>query len=202
MWPYRARQGGWGESSRRIFGDFWGNAPLVEVHQLKNQLSQKEFRHKAVIDWANAYLFENKYSGSLRFLFFYQLVAKLCSCYQKIFENQFDGSFFLYKLLVAKLCSCLFSDSDFLEKKTVFNKMCYLSIATLLVRFKYYHAWLLADAICNLSGLGFHGYSACGSCKWDLVSNVDVLQFEVIVMPFLYFPGNFLLSSLDMLYTV
>lgn len=95
-----------------------------------------------------------------------------------------------------------FSDSDFLEKKTVFNKMCYLSIATLLVRFKYYHAWLLADAICNLSGLGFHGYSACGSCKWDLVSNVDVLQFEVIVMTFLYLPGNLLLSSLFKLCSV
>lgn len=95
-----------------------------------------------------------------------------------------------------------FSDSDFLEKKTVFNKMCYLSIATLLVRFKYYHAWLLADAICNLSGLGFHGYSACGSCKWDLVSNVDVLQFEVIVMTFLYLLGNLLLSSLFKLCTV
>lgn len=80
--------------------------------------------------------------------------------------------------------------------------MCYLSIATLLVRFKYYHAWLLADAICNLSGLGFHGYSACGSCKWDLVSNVDVLQFEVIVMTFLYLLGNLLLSSLFKLCTV
>lgn len=104
--------------------------------------------------------------------------------------------------LVANLCSCFFSDSDFLEKKTVFNKMCYLSIATLLVRFKYYHAWLLADAICNLSGLGFHGYSACGSCKWDLVSNVDVLQFEVTVMTFLYLLGNLLLSSLFKLCTV
>lgn len=71
------------------------------------------------------------------------------------------------------------AESEFVEKKTVFAQMCFLSVATMLVRFKYYHAWLLSDAICNLSGLGFHGYSPDGSAKWDLVSNVDVLQFEV-----------------------
>lgn len=104
MWPYRARQGGWGESSRRIFGDFWGNAPLVEVHQLKNQLSQKEFRHKAVIDWANAYLFENTCSGSFGFLFFYQLVAKLCSCYQKISLMGLSSSTNYWLLNYAHVC--------------------------------------------------------------------------------------------------
>jgi hypothetical protein len=57
--------------------------------------------------------------------------------------------------------------------------MMYLVITTTICRFKYYHAWLLADAICNASGLGFSGYDAKGRARWDLISNVDVLKFEV-----------------------
>lgn len=54
-----------------------------------------------------------------------------------------------------------------------------MMMATTVVRFKYYHAWLLADAICNNSGLGFNGYDENGNAKWDLISNINVLQFEV-----------------------
>jgi hypothetical protein len=57
--------------------------------------------------------------------------------------------------------------------------MMYLVIVTTICRFKYYHAWLLADAICTASGLGFNGYDAEGRARWDLISNVDVLKFEV-----------------------
>jgi hypothetical protein len=57
--------------------------------------------------------------------------------------------------------------------------MMYLVIVTTICRFKYYHAWLLADAICNASGLGFNGYDADGTARWDLISNVDVVKFEV-----------------------
>lgn len=37
----------------------------------------------------------------------------------------------------------------------------------------------MADAICNNSGLGFDGYQKDGSPKWDLISNVNVIGFEV-----------------------
>jgi hypothetical protein len=57
--------------------------------------------------------------------------------------------------------------------------MMYLVVASTISRFKYYHAWLLADAICNASGLGFNGYDAKGRARWDLISNVDILKFEV-----------------------
>lgn len=70
-------------------------------------------------------------------------------------------------------------EDEFIEQTSVVSQLCYLSIATLLVRFKYYHAWMLADAICNLSGLGFNGFSPDGSPRWDLISNVDVIRFEV-----------------------
>lgn len=82
---------------------------------------------------------------------------------------------------------CAVSDDDFVENKTAVEQLLYLSVATVLVRFKYYHAWVLADAICNLSGLGFNGYSADGTARWDLVSNVDVLGFEVIAFVNLHF---------------
>jgi len=58
-------------------------------------------------------------------------------------------------------------------------KIWYLLVATMLVRFKYYYAWLFADAICNSSGLGFSGYDEQGNANWDLISNVDVWKFEV-----------------------
>ena len=43
----------------------------------------------------------------------------------------------------------------------------------------YYHAWILSEAVCNASGLGFSGYDAKGNAKWDIATNVDILGFEV-----------------------
>lgn len=63
-------------------------------------------------------------------------------------------------------------------------------MATTTIRFKYYHAWLLADAICNNSGLGFNGYEKDGNPKWDLISNINVISFEVSF-------GWFLLSWIE-----
>ena len=60
-------------------------------------------------------------------------------------------------------------------------KIWYLIIATMLVRFKYYHAWLFADAICNNSGLGFNGFDENNQARWDLVSNVNIFEFEVSI---------------------
>lgn len=52
-------------------------------------------------------------------------------------------------------------------------------MATTVIRFKYYHAWLLSDAICNNSGLGFNGYESDGNPKWNLITNINVISFEV-----------------------
>ncbi|KAI5651862.1 MBOAT, membrane-bound o-acyltransferase family domain-containing protein [Phthorimaea operculella] len=54
----------------------------------------------------------------------------------------------------------------------------YAYLATLVVRCKYYHAWLLSEAICNNSGMGFNGYDTQGQPKWDKMSNIDVFDFE------------------------
>ncbi|XP_068631725.1 lysophospholipid acyltransferase 6 [Battus philenor] len=55
----------------------------------------------------------------------------------------------------------------------------YAYLSTLVVRCKYYHAWLLSEAICNNSGMGFNGYDANGVPKWDKMSNIDVFGFEL-----------------------
>ncbi|KOC59675.1 Lysophospholipid acyltransferase 2 [Habropoda laboriosa] len=95
------------------------------------------------------------------------------------------------KVVVSLLCAAMFvtfiptypiqklKDDDFLKNTTVFYKVWFLMVATMLVRFKYYHAWIFADAICNNSGLGFSGIDEKGEAKWDLFSNVDVSGFEM-----------------------
>uniref|UniRef100_A0A1B6C2P6 Uncharacterized protein n=1 Tax=Clastoptera arizonana TaxID=38151 RepID=A0A1B6C2P6_9HEMI len=94
------------------------------------------------------------------------------------------------KILCSIVCAAFFAtflssfpvqrvkDEDFLEGRTALYQLGFLSIATVLIRFKYYHAWLFSDAVCNLSGLGFHGYNVDGTARWDLVTNVDILKFE------------------------
>lgn len=69
-------------------------------------------------------------------------------------------------------------DDDFVENTTLLYKFWYLSMATMLVRFKYYFAWLFADAICNNSGIGFAGYDANGGAMWDKFSNIHIFKFE------------------------
>ncbi|XP_028027027.1 lysophospholipid acyltransferase 1 isoform X1 [Bombyx mandarina] len=54
----------------------------------------------------------------------------------------------------------------------------YAYLSTLVVRCKYYHAWLLSEAICNNCGMGFNGFSTDGTPKWDKMSNIDVFGFE------------------------
>jgi lysophospholipid acyltransferase 1/2 len=71
-----------------------------------------------------------------------------------------------------------FAEREFLESSFLYRS-CYILAATSVARWKYYLAWILADAICNASGLGFGGYDEYGFPRWDLISNVDVAGVEV-----------------------
>lgn len=100
------------------------------------------------------------------------------------------GCVVLKKILGAAACAVLFihlgpafniahlKDESFFSQ-TLAWKIFYIYVTTLVARLKYYHAWLVADAICNNSGLGFNGFSETGEQKWDLISNVDIISFEV-----------------------
>ncbi|XP_054707299.1 lysophospholipid acyltransferase 6-like [Uloborus diversus] len=70
-------------------------------------------------------------------------------------------------------------DPKFLNNTPWYSKLIYLVLATSVVRSKYYHAWLLGEAVCNASGMGFNGCSGDGRSKWDLMSNVDIIRFEL-----------------------
>ena len=62
---------------------------------------------------------------------------------------------------------------------SIFYRVYYLYMSLLMRRVKYYLAWVLADAVNNASGLGFNGYDDKGNPKWDLVTNVKIIQLEV-----------------------
>ncbi|XP_044018627.1 lysophospholipid acyltransferase 2 isoform X2 [Aphidius gifuensis] len=94
------------------------------------------------------------------------------------------------KIISSIICAILFisllpvfpiqkvKDDDFLQSSTLY-KIMYLIISTTIVRFKYYYAWLFADAVCNNSGLGFNGIDADGKPHWDKFSNIDIFKFEL-----------------------
>ncbi|KAL2712656.1 lysophospholipid acyltransferase 6 [Vespula squamosa] len=94
------------------------------------------------------------------------------------------------KVIASLICAAFFvtflsmfsiqkiKDNEFLEGTTILYKIWYIYVSTMMVRFKYYHAWIFADAICNNSGLGFDGYRENGEPRWDKFANVDVINFE------------------------
>lgn len=47
---------------------------------------------------------------------------------------------------------------------------------------KFYLAWVLSDAVNNASGLGFNGYDDYQNEKWDLVSNINIYNLEVLTI--------------------
>lgn len=88
------------------------------------------------------------------------------------------------KMVLAIICAVVFilflprfpisriKEENFIENTTYSYKFWYLTVATSLVRAKYYFAWTLSDAICNNAGLGWDGTS------WNKYSNVDIYHFE------------------------
>uniref|UniRef100_A0A8C5G7S4 Uncharacterized protein n=1 Tax=Gouania willdenowi TaxID=441366 RepID=A0A8C5G7S4_GOUWI len=53
-----------------------------------------------------------------------------------------------------------------------------LYVAMLALRPKYYFVGTRADAINNAAGFGFNGYNKDGSLRWDLISNLRILDIE------------------------
>ncbi|GAV08453.1 hypothetical protein RvY_18138 [Ramazzottius varieornatus] len=85
---------------------------------------------------------------------------------------------YLHITLVAAVPLELLTDDAVVSKLSFFQLMFYILIATTFIRLKYYLAWLLSDAVANASGLGFNGYDELGKARWDLVSNVDIIEVE------------------------
>ncbi|XP_025836121.1 lysophospholipid acyltransferase 2 isoform X2 [Agrilus planipennis] len=96
-------------------------------------------------------------------------------CFQKAILSLICA--FIYIKFTPMFPIASLKDDDF-ENKSLTYKFVYLHMVTMLVRFKYYFAWLLSDAICNNAGLGFNGYDEHGAFKWNRFSNINILKFE------------------------
>ncbi|XP_034531393.1 membrane-bound O-acyltransferase domain-containing protein 2 [Notolabrus celidotus] len=97
--------------------------------------------------------------------------------------------------VISKLCTCAISlgiylslckllpvehaiDEEFVSSTPFYLQVIYLYLAMLALRPKYYFVWTLADAINNAAGFGFNGYNKDGSPRWDLISNLRILDIE------------------------
>ncbi|XP_075963947.1 LOW QUALITY PROTEIN: membrane-bound glycerophospholipid O-acyltransferase 2 [Anarhichas minor] len=97
------------------------------------------------------------------------VISKLCTC---------AISLAIY-LSVCKLLPVEHSINDDFVSSTPFHlQVIYLYLAMLALRPKYYFVWTLADAINNAAGFGFNGYNKDGSPRWDLISNLRILDIE------------------------
>ncbi|XP_064781629.1 lysophospholipid acyltransferase 2-like [Oncorhynchus masou masou] len=97
--------------------------------------------------------------------------------------------------VVRKLATCFFSlmvflsvckvfpverniEDDFIATTPFYAQVVYLYLSMLTTRPKYYFVWTLADAINNAAGFGFNGYNSDGSPRWDLISNLRIMDIE------------------------
>ncbi|XP_072221296.1 lysophospholipid acyltransferase 2 isoform X3 [Leuresthes tenuis] len=97
------------------------------------------------------------------------VISKLCTCAISL------GIYLsLYKLLPVDHSI----DDDFVKSTPFYLQVIYLYLAMLALRPKYYFIWTLADAINNAAGFGFNGYNKDGSPRWDLISNLRILDIE------------------------
>uniref|UniRef100_A0A8C7ZFK9 Membrane bound O-acyltransferase domain containing 2a n=1 Tax=Oryzias sinensis TaxID=183150 RepID=A0A8C7ZFK9_9TELE len=97
------------------------------------------------------------------------VISKLCTC-----AISLAVYLSLYKLLPVE-----YSIDDYFVKSTpLYLQVIYLYLAMLALRPKYYFVWTLADAINNAAGFGFNGYNKDGSPRWDLISNLRILDIE------------------------
>lgn len=99
-----------------------------------------------------------------------------------IFRKLLLAAFFGFlTVFVAPYWPCtLLTDEKFAEESFLYKNFLLVFVST-LHRYKYYFAWILAEASNLSAGLGFNGYDANGHAKWDLIDNVVVLKTEFAV---------------------
>ncbi|XP_013777137.1 lysophospholipid acyltransferase 2-like [Limulus polyphemus] len=98
---------------------------------------------------------------------------------QKITVSIFFALFLV--IIVPHFPITYLTEEKFLNETPWLSQMFYIIVATSVVRSKYYHAWLLGEAVCNAAGQGFNGFTSGGQPRWDLMSNVDIVRFEMSV---------------------
>jgi len=90
----------------------------------------------------------------------------------------FSGFCFLLLVFVAPSMGPEIIADDYYKNLGIIKWSLIWFFVIMMQRVQYYYAWVLADAICNLSGFGFNGYDANGKERWDLVTNVHPFRVE------------------------
>ncbi|KAL7048891.1 hypothetical protein ACKWTF_003517 [Chironomus riparius] len=118
-------------------------------------------------------------------------ISKLDGANKKIVTEPSPVKTVLKKVLASVVCAYIFiklinvypiksvKEDAFIDDTTIIYKFWYLMMMTMAVRFKYYFAWMLADAIVNNAGMGFNGFESDGTAKWDGLTNIYVIPFEL-----------------------
>ncbi|XP_077077000.1 lysophospholipid acyltransferase 2b [Siphateles boraxobius] len=99
-----------------------------------------------------------------------EVIRKLATCFISL----------LVFLSVCKVCPVERNvDDDFIATTPFYAQVVYLYLSMLTTRPKYYFVWTLADAINNAAGFGFNGYDSDGLPRWDLISNLRIMNIEL-----------------------
>uniref|UniRef100_A0A673I294 Membrane-bound O-acyltransferase domain-containing protein 2-like n=1 Tax=Sinocyclocheilus rhinocerous TaxID=307959 RepID=A0A673I294_9TELE len=99
-----------------------------------------------------------------------EVIRKLATCFISL----------LVFLSVCKVCPVERNvDDDFIATMPFYAQVVYLYLSMLTTRPKYYFVWTLADAINNAAGFGFNGYDSNGLPRWDLISNLRIMNIEL-----------------------
>uniref|UniRef100_A0A0N5A2T0 Lysophospholipid acyltransferase n=1 Tax=Parastrongyloides trichosuri TaxID=131310 RepID=A0A0N5A2T0_PARTI len=89
-----------------------------------------------------------------------------------------QGFAFLAVYLIFKNYTCDKVLEPHIYSLPFFKWLFVCQIGIIALHCRYFFAWYLADAICNISGFGFNGYDDKGEEKWDLCTNVDPMKVE------------------------
>ncbi|OXA57729.1 membrane-bound O-acyltransferase domain-containing protein 2 [Folsomia candida] len=149
----------------------------------KNSELEKAYAISEVPDalefWSYIFQFQSMLAGPLvffkdfrQFIYYDESPSSVVVVLKKLFGSIFFALLYL-KVAPSYNISHL-REEEFLQR-AFWNKIVFIHVSTSLERSKYYHAWILSDAVCNASGLGYKKETK----SWDLVTNVDALAFEL-----------------------
>jgi len=83
------------------------------------------------------------------------------------------GFFYKSKFPVTYLLEDEFTQQSF------FYKFIYIYVCCICIRCMYYSGWLLTELSCLIAGLSYNGHTADGKIKWDRVTNIHPLEWEL-----------------------
>ncbi|KAK3583175.1 hypothetical protein CHS0354_025694 [Potamilus streckersoni] len=70
------------------------------------------------------------------------------------------------------------ADPGFIANHSFLYRLWYMWLSMTLCKARYYVAWTLGDAVHNASGFGWAGVDRFGRHKWDLVTNIKIMNIE------------------------